>query len=862
MEADLYKPKDFEYDYLVEQFNAEFKLDVKRLSEIRNEYITMSYDRTMNESKMDLLQREWNVLYPEYTDPIDEMADDYFDNHKTVELPCYFLQSPKDKDTNPIVHYSLQEIMLAKLQAERDKNKGFMKAAFKAGDVDNGKRFNALQNALKVNMNSTYGASGNANFAHYDPVIAAAVTWCSRKCIGQLTETLECDYAYVDKEFLEDEYIKKQMEGFEQCNLIKIRRATPDEIANMPRRRALRRLYTDSYQIDKTKEIYRIEKSTCQVVYQDTDSNYFECPDVQRYYLGCWSPDPNVSNEEYNRTFRASPDLLYDMLSTMVCLDNFLCQLTVRIIDRRPIGLGFEGSFYVCRYQNRKKKYYGLKAADDDGNVYPPLKVPEAYDEDGILKADYDEYWKPKETCTPMSDGTFVQIDRKKIIHEHLNYLDYINGMGVKVTGVSLTRRDIYRFINFYHLEVLREDLRICRFDKETREWHGISLRTSIQDVVRRVMENFRQTYVQFMKVANFESDQLPVNDFRIDDFCKNAPNNGKDNAAKSMIARYEKRIAEIDAEIEELEAKGDQPKRIEALRAERIKFEGYIPSPGSRLFYVIVSSQKAEDAVMRGVKGTVDLADLRVSLAELDDIVVNQMGFDEIQFELGRTARGLNIEYSEWLNAKKISMLYLKHYVISLAKALVLYQLGDAYPDIGRLLDSGTLTDAEKSELVSKYQDKMADELVSLYFNGRQKRVNIKKESTPKIYVKERKNADSVIKQLAQNIAGSGKMDMKTLKANALREASLAEGKAMIINEICERVVMNRFTEPYYDPYDVHEEVYARAYAILKRTAMGDYHRIPVVAKAELEEHLERARNMNKLVTLIDEALKADSEG
>ena len=32
-------------------------------------------------------------------------------------------------------------------------------------------------------------------------------------------------------------------------------------------------------------------------------------------------------------------------------------------------GKGFESLFAICRYLNRTKKYYGVKAANDDGNV-------------------------------------------------------------------------------------------------------------------------------------------------------------------------------------------------------------------------------------------------------------------------------------------------------------------------------------------------------------------------------------------------------------------------------------------------------------------------------------------------------------
>lgn len=885
---DLYKPKDFDYDYLVEEFAAEYKLDTSRLRELYDEYT----DPSTPASSKSIIEAEWMHLWPEFHTYSQSISS--FDiatlNKKTTELvKGYYLQSPKDSRTNPIVHYSLQEIMLAKLQDERNKNKRLMGQAFKAGDIDSGKRFNAMQLALKVNMNSTYGASGNANFAHYDPDIAATITWCSRQCIGQLTETLECDYAYVDKEFLEDSYIKSQLAVIEKLNLLKIRKATTEEISTMPRRRALRRLYTDSYEVDKTKQIYKIEKVRCEVVYQDTDSNYFECPAVQEYYLGCWAHDKKLSDAEHDAKFHASPDLIYQMMCSMVSLDNFLCQLTVKIIDRNPIGLGFEGSFVVCRYLNRKKKYYGVKAADDDGNVFGPdllvldenhkkIKDPRAYDSDGQLKSNYGEFWKPKEKCLPMPDGTFVQIDNNKLIHERVNYLDYINSMGVKVTGVDLTRRDQYKFINYCHLQILRMDLRICGFDPETREWHGISLRTGIADVIDGVIENFRKTYKQFVKIANFETGDLPSEDFMIEDFSKNGKNNGKKNDVYWIIDRYKNEINSIDQKleanrkIENNNKNNDRNKNennsdvsdvsiSERLTSERLTeeeianlkyrktiLEECIPYVGDRMFYVVLGNAETEAHTAKGVKSILQLKNLRVSLRELDSIIADEKGMTREWFN--EQNKPSNLTYEVWLNAKKISMLYLKHYISALAKALVLYRIGEAFPEEAKRIDEGMYTDKEKGEIVTKLQEKLAATIVERYFpsnrSAKMKKLNLDKTIEKQPSRNQMRDKENKIQEIAAKTFSNYRPEISNAKLVGTVRTQLRIQRAIVEawDGICRRILTNKFVNPRYERGSTEFKLYEKIKNSDNRFA---------AATERLEFHLEKLKNLAILSKLLD---------
>lgn len=752
----MYQPKTFDYDLIVEEFKAEYKLDVKELKRIQADYI-------VNPSVY--LRMQWNHLWPEY-DSLYNCDIDQFDINMIpdrVLKPVYYLQSDKDEKTNPIQHYSLQEIMLSDLQNERNKNKRLMSAAFKKGDKDNGKRFNAMQLALKVNMNSTYGASNNAYFPHYDPDVAAAITWASRQCIGQLTEGLIEDIMYVDEEFIQDPRIKQWLKELEPLKIIQLVKLPEEAYDDIPRRRTLRRIFTDQYTVDHSKVIYKMIKTRCEVVYQDTDSNYFECDAVQHYYLGAalHSKNPALSDET---KFRCSPELLYQMMNSMVSLDNLLCDLVVHIIDRQPIGLGFEGSFIVCRYLNCKKKYYGKKAADDDGNVFTYKLDDEAYDENGKLKPDFDQYWVGKGHCIPNSNGEYILVDDSVLLTEDVNYQDYTADYGVKTTGVDLTRRDKYKFIQHCHIQVVNKDLQICKFNKERQEWEPISLRRSIQDVVDDVIEDFKKCYNEFQDIANFQREDPPSIKYTLMDFRKNQRYSGKNNAVFHIIKRLNSEIEELDdmlkiiTKIEKSEELNEEDKAfmsktssnatvkrikshpieisdvseyIRIINLDRNRIMSYIPYVGDRMWYIVVDNEKSIAQTAKGVKTMAKMMDTAIGYEEFIYNMHQQYPKEWFDSKIGN----MKISYEDWFEAKCISSLYIKHYIRELASAMTLYTFADEFPDIAAAIDNNEYTDEEKRNIVKKCKDKIVDKTLDKYFpRTKFRKVNIEKIETKKL--------------------------------------------------------------------------------------------------------------------------------
>ena len=679
--------KSLDYDCIVREYKAEFKLDNGAIKDAIIEY--RSTPSVENLRKIEAL---W---------PKNNVQDFFeFDLNKIPKTYCetkYYLQSPKDEDGKITEHYSLQEMILTDLQIQRDNYKKLMKNAHNDNDEDNEKRFNAMQLACKVMSNTFYGASDNKIFAHYDSYVAGCVTWASRQCIKQLSDGIECEDIYVDEKTLNHPDVKECLEKLKDLpNIVSVEKVEKKDYSKIKRRFAVRSLYNDIYELKKDINIYKIHKSPGVVIYQDTDSNYFNIPKLIEYYLG--TSYTGLSDQDEISKFKASPELIHELMTNSILMDNMISTLVSKIIGNYPIGLGFEGAFVVCRYLNRKKKYYGIKAADDDGNVFPyKLDDPKAYDKNGNPSFEYDSIWKPKYKLNPLTDGKFVRVDDKKLLEDRINYLDYIQGEGVKVTGIDLTRRDKYKFINYYHVNVLSEDLRICKFDRTINKWVGIPSNHTLKDYIFKYIDEFKICMQTMIKMANFQTAEKPKPNFKLDDFSKNDRNNPESkNAAYHLISRYRKTIQNLKNE--------DEIRR----------YTSYIPYNGDRIWYVICESDKTRENTIHGKKGSVRNYELMKSIEELKDDVNEELGDDPIKyFEKNNPFNDLSFE--DWYNAKLISKLYLKHYLNALAKSMALYILGEIYETEANAINNGEINDVDK--LVTRLTENISEAITAKYF-------------------------------------------------------------------------------------------------------------------------------------------------
>ncbi|MGI5841655.1 MAG: DNA polymerase domain-containing protein, partial [Patescibacteria group bacterium] len=613
-----------------------------------------------------ILINEFHRLYPEYTS--DNIAAANIPD--TITKKAYFVQSPKGKDGLPSIHYSLKEKMLSDFRSTRSRVKKEMERAAESGDRVGEVRFNAKQLAIKIICNSEYGASNNEYFAHYDPDVAAAVTYASRQLIHFLTNNLETSALYVDQKFLDEN--RKQIDALSDIDCVSIEPYRGDDLFER-RRHTIRRIFDDAYNIVCPK-IFKLNIEPSTVCYQDTDSNYYRNDYITNYFT------------KLDDIYVCSPETINDCMHLMLYHNQLIANFAKAAIQRRPYALGFEGAFIICRYLNRKKKYYGIKWGDDAELRLGYKLSPEAYDENGHLIKDYSKFWKPKETVIPQPNGEYIYLDVNKLLNEGVNYLDYVHDQNVKCTGVDLARRDQYKFINFYHIVVLQKDLRLMKYLGDD-EWEVFSKDESMKSIIDDLVENFRDIIDTYTDIANLKNDKHPEINFHITDFSKNgAYRQGKQNAVSTIVRR--------------LNVEGKTQ---------------YIPTIGERMSYVIILDEKTEQERLMGKAAMGKVAASAYVIQELlDDLYIK---YPEEEFNEKVKLNNLQLTYEEFINAKAICMLDFKYYLECLCKSMALYIVGDLYPEVIKDIDDGIIDPKTAGQRISKLQLDIAKTYVNKYF-------------------------------------------------------------------------------------------------------------------------------------------------
>lgn len=655
-------PESFDYDYTVESFYYEYKIDKKKIKSLINQY----YGTEDRAEQIELLS-EFKRLYPEYnTTDLRSVDVDALPN--VVSKKAYFIQSPKGDDGLPTIHYSLKEKMLSDFRAKRSVVKKQQAQAEHSGDTINAIRYNAKQLAIKVVCNSEYGASNNSHFAHYDPDIAAAVTYAARQLIGFLTCNLETDLFYIDDKFYKQN--EKEINNLAAIKALSVNEYTgPRSELYAKRRHVLRTIFDDFYNViaDKIYEVH-IHKST--VVYQDTDSNYYNNQYITDYFT-----------QGKDDIRHCSPEIIDECMHRMLDHNNMMANFVKEGVKRRPVSLGFEGSFIICRYLNRKKRYYGIQWSPD-GEAIPAVTInPLAY-KDNVLIPDYDKYWIPKKSVLPRSNGEYIYLDTDLLLHKGVNYLDYVHDYKVKCTGIDLVRRDQYKFINYFHIMILQKDLRLMKYEGDNK-WSMFNRDEPIQVVIEDIMKVFREIVLDYNNIAELKTDKKPAIEFQITDFAKNAAyRKDKRNAVSTIVLR---------------------------LMAQHK--EQYIPKIGDRMMYIVILDDKTKSLRDSGKDAVEHVADRSYAIDEILDEV-------KAEYPPEKFSTTLNLTYDEWLNAKIISMLDYRYYFECLCKSTALYLIGEWYPEEAKRIDEGLMSQTESNNLVTKLQGAIASMYVKQYFH------------------------------------------------------------------------------------------------------------------------------------------------
>lgn len=701
--------QELDYDFIVESFKCEYKLDVARLKEI-----VQTYKITDDKAECSNLQSEFFSLWPECTiKNISEINPSSIPPTITKEL--FFVQSPKGSNGLPSVHYSLKEKMLSDFRATRKKVKHDEEEAEHADNKVEAIRLHAKQLAIKVVCNSEYGASNNEHFAHYDPDIAAAVTFAARKLIGFLTCNLETDHLYVDRKFISDN--QKPFNWLYNAGVIDVQpyRGT-DENLFQNRRHVLGRIFDLDYNV-VNHDVIQIDIKRSSVVYQDTDSNYY----INQHIIDTFTRNPNypkllstdfntpvdldtalqnqrTDTQHWSTELTCSPTIIDLCMHSMLYHNELLANFIADGVNRKPVGLGFEGSFIVCRYLNRKKKYYGVKWSAD-GTDIPATKLPNelAYTDSGVLIPDYLPYWIPKKTVIPQPNGEYIKMTDE--LHEvGVNYLDYVKKYNVKCTGVDLVRRDQYKFINWFHVFILQKDLRLMSYEGDGK-WHVFPKDSPMVDIIDTVVDRYKTIIKSYNDIAKFIKNEPPIK-FTIFDFAKTAAY--RPNKPNSIIAKVVERL------------KSEAERQLDSGIPKEETKEKYICGIGERMTYIIIVDETLRKLRAEGRPDT-NTTDRAYIIDEvLDDLKVK---YPKEKIENEIKTHDLDITYDDWINAKVITMLDDKYYLQCLCKSIALYIIGDKFPNEMKNIDEGLISSAEANELVSKCADKIAKEYVDRFY-------------------------------------------------------------------------------------------------------------------------------------------------
>lgn len=145
------------------------------------------------------------------------------------------------------------------------------------------------------------------------------------------------------------------------------------------------------------------------VQYQDTDSNYIEMIDL-------YSVPVKKEYEEYDRYVRTEASGRYN---------DLLCDFLEISMGRFPLKFAFEGAFYRA-WHVTKKNYLGYKISAHTCKLVDGKIIP--------LDA------KGKETTIEKGIVPVVKLDD---YDGHQNVAQYLKKKNIKVTGLSVVKRNI-----------------------------------------------------------------------------------------------------------------------------------------------------------------------------------------------------------------------------------------------------------------------------------------------------------------------------------------------------------------------------------------------------------------------------------
>jgi DNA polymerase elongation subunit (family B) len=471
-------------------------------------------------------------------------------------------------------------------------------------------------------------------------------------------------------------------------------------------------------------EIYVITLPKSQLVYQDTDSNYY-------------TNDTIVMNYP-----KLNPTTINEIMLDLISHNNLLATLIPDIIHRRPIGVGFEGAFIVARYLNKKKKYYGKKwnskikdyivIKRDPGynfNQYEldyitntmklnPNKLTEPveikYDWRN-LPDDYETYLSLNSGDTmgnyncyyssiPYKDGSYF--DANQTLIGDKDFIDYVNQCGIKCTGVDLARRDQYKFINYNHVLVIKNDMKYVNLDMN-QEFKPNNL--EIDNDIN--IEKFKLTPVIEKLLDDFINKSVPNYEYPLNYYAKFKVYKDNLSEVKPIVAKLKEYIAMESANIRKQPDLSDSEKDI---AIKNMVIQKYVPEFGQRVNYVILDQ----------FNDRVDKSGLNI----YGEAVKDKGCLTSVAMYLfgGITESPENYTTADYFNQDTLDVLdyadYFKHLVTSLCN----YMVVEYNPEIALYLDDDFILKSYKNEKdledemnreISKIRNKITNDIYKKYY-------------------------------------------------------------------------------------------------------------------------------------------------
>lgn len=487
---------------------------------------------------------------------------------------------------------------------------------------------------------------------------------------------------------------------------------------------------------EKKIEIHCITLPESQLIYQDTDSNYYTNDHIVSMYS------------------HLNPTTINEIMKDLISHNNLLGCLIPDIIHRRPISVGFEGAFIVARYLNKKKKYYGKKWSSSmkdyieierepnyhfndyelnyiqnnlklnpkeiNENVkikYDWCNLPDDYEKfldlpSGDIMGNYNSYY----STIPYKDGSFFNVTQELIGDK--DFIDYINQCGIKCTGVDLARRDQYKFINYNHMLVIKNDMKYVDItDDFSIEKLNIENRLE--------QEKFPLTPVIEKLIADFKNKSISNYDYPINYYAKFKVYKDNLSEVKPIVNKF----------INFLEARS----KISGQNIREDSMYKHMPEIGQRVSYIILNPMLTE------VQSS--------GLITIGNAVKDKGCLTNVALEyFGRNTKKMD-QYTDldYKNTDVLNILDYQDYFEHLITSLCNYMVVEKDPTIVKYLDEDWILQQNKNEKeleeemgkeIMKIKNKLKNEIMKIYYPKGKLQIKAGNKT-----VKETKNKNRIFK-------------------------------------------------------------------------------------------------------------------